>query len=69
MTLSRFADFFLKVENIFYTSSNAAMLTLTAVMFAAGVFSTLSFSVLLSQVCWLLRSSADMFDRTLVAES
>ena len=38
MTLSRSADFFLKVENIFWTSSNAAVLTLTAVMFAAGVF-------------------------------
>ncbi|KAF2570229.1 hypothetical protein F2Q70_00003749 [Brassica cretica] len=69
MTLSRSADFFLKVKNIFWTSSNAAVLTLTAATFAAGVFSTLPLAALSSRVCWLFRSSADMSDRALVAES
>ncbi|KAF2612111.1 hypothetical protein F2Q70_00011387 [Brassica cretica] len=69
MTLSRSSDFFSKVENIFWTSSNAAVLKLTAVTFAAGVFSALSSTASSSRVCWLLRSSADMSDRVLVAES
>ena len=69
MTMSRSSDFFSKVENILWTSPNAAVLTLTAETFAAGVFSTLSSVVLPSRVCWLLRSLADMSDRTLVAES
>ncbi|KAF3513659.1 hypothetical protein F2Q69_00006566 [Brassica cretica] len=51
MTLSRSSDFFLKVENIFWTSSKVAVLTLTPVTFAAGVFSTLSSAVLPSRVC------------------
>ncbi|KAF2611667.1 hypothetical protein F2Q70_00011815 [Brassica cretica] len=51
MTLSRSSDFFLKVENIFWTSSKVAVLTLTPVTFAAGVFSTLSSTVLPSRVC------------------
>ncbi|KAF3564583.1 hypothetical protein DY000_02014525 [Brassica cretica] len=42
---------------------------LTAVTFAAGVFPTLSSTASPSRVCWLLRSSADMSDRALVAES
>ncbi|KAF3552398.1 hypothetical protein DY000_02006615 [Brassica cretica] len=61
--------FLLLVENIFWTSSNAAVLKLTAVTFAAGVFSALSSTASSSRVCWLLRSSADMSDRVLVAES
>ncbi|KAF3512441.1 hypothetical protein F2Q69_00005881 [Brassica cretica] len=61
--------FLLLVENIFWTSSNAAVLKLTAVTFAAGVFSALSSTASSSRVCWLLRSSADMSDQVLVAES
>ena len=62
VTLSRSSDFFLKVENIFLTSSNAAVLMLTAVMFDAKVFSALSSTASPSRVCWLLRSSADRCD-------
>ncbi|KAF2562924.1 hypothetical protein F2Q70_00017103 [Brassica cretica] len=69
MTLSRSSDFFWKVENIFWTSSNTVVLKLTAVTFVAGVFSTLSSMASPSRVFWLLRSSADMSDRALVAES
>ncbi|KAF3538799.1 hypothetical protein F2Q69_00023272 [Brassica cretica] len=48
MALSRSGDFFSKLENIFWTSLNAAVLTLTAVTFAAEVYiySTLSSAVL-----------------------
>ncbi|KAF2558637.1 hypothetical protein F2Q68_00016126 [Brassica cretica] len=45
------------------------VLRLTAVTFAAGVLPTMSSTASLSRVYWLLRSSADMSDRALVAES
>ncbi|KAF3513286.1 hypothetical protein F2Q69_00006004 [Brassica cretica] len=71
MTLSCSADFFLKFENIFLTFSNAAVFAsaLTTVTFAAGVLSMLSSAAVPSRVCWLLISSADIFDRALVDES
>ena len=64
MALSRYAYFSSKVENIFLTSSNAAVfvLALTVVTFVIGVFSTLSTAALPSRVFWLLRSSVDIFD-------
>ena len=52
MTLSCSADVFSKFENIFLTSSNAAVFAsvLTAVTFLAGVFSTLSAAAVPSRV-------------------